>query len=146
MYKSVLIPVDGSDVSNHAVDEGLKLASQLGSRVTVLHVIDIALFTIPDAESGVTNFEVIQQGLTNQGKRLLEEIGARAKAAGVEAETVMAEGDVHDEITKAAVDKKADLIIMGTHGRRGINRLILGSVAESVARRAHCAVLLIRPE
>ena len=58
----------------------------------------------------------------------------------------MTEGDVHEEIVRSAAEGGAGLIVMGTHGRRGLNRLLLGSVAESVSRRAHCAVLLIRPE
>lgn len=146
MYDRVLIPVDGSEVSNHAAKEGFKLAKVMGSKVTLLYVIDLAIVSIPEAETGLTNYDVIHQTFKEQGDRLLGNLSGLAREAGIAADAVVAEGDVHDEIIRKAGDMKAGLIVMGTHGRRGLNRLLLGSVAESVARRAHCAVLLIRPE
>ncbi|MBI5191723.1 MAG: universal stress protein [Nitrospirae bacterium] len=146
MYDRVLIPVDGSEVSSHAAREGFRLAKALGSKVTLLYVIDLAIVTIPEAETGLTNYDVIHQTFKEQGERVLGGLSALAGQAGVVSDAVVAEGDVHDEIINKAEDMKAGLIVMGTHGRRGLNRLLLGSVAESVARRAHCAVLLIRPE
>ena len=145
MYKNILLPVDGSEVATHAANEGLKLASALGSSVTFLYVVDISVITIPDAESGIANIEIIRKGFMEQGQKLLAALSSSAGEKGVKAQSFIAEGDVHDEIIKAAEEKDADLIVMGTHGRRGLNRLLLGSVAESVARRAHCPVLLIRP-
>ena len=145
MYKNILLPVDGSDASTHAAEEGFKLASALGSSVTILFVVDISVITIPDAESGIANVEMIRKSFREQGDKLLAALSASARDMGVKTEAIMAEGDVHEEITRAAEERKADLIVMGTHGRRGLNRLLLGSVAESVARRAHCPVLLIRP-
>ena len=145
MYKNVLLPVDGSEASTYAAQEGFKLASVLGSSVTLLFVVDISIITMPDAESGIANVEMIRKNFMEQGKRLLASLSASGREKGVKVETMVAEGDVHNEIIRAAEEKKADLIIMGTHGRRGLNRLLLGSVAESVTRRAHCPVLLIRP-
>lgn len=146
MYENILVPVDGSEVSSHAAEEGFRLARQLGSKVTLLYVIDLAIVSIPEAETGLTNYDLIHRTFREQGDRILERLAGTARAAGVEADIVVAEGDVHDEIVKKAEEAKAGLIVMGTHGRRGLNRLLLGSVAESVARRAHCAVLLVRPE
>src|SRR3990172_2147324 len=145
MYKRVLLPVDGSQISEHAAEEGLKLAAALGAEAVLLYVVDIAVVTIPQAESGMSNVEVIRRSFEELGGKALERLKATAARMKVQAEAVMAEGDVHDEIIRCADEKKADLVVMGTHGRRGLNRLLLGSVAESVARRAHCAVLLIRP-
>jgi len=146
MYEKVLLPVDGSEVSNHAAEEGFKLARILGSEITLLYVIDMAITTMPEAELGLANYEVLRNSFKEQGDKVLGTLAASGKAKGVKVVTVIAEGDVHDEIIKHAEQRKSDLIIMGTHGRRGLNRLLLGSVAESVARRAHCPVLLIRPE
>lgn len=146
MYDRILIPVDGSDVSNHAAEEGFGLAKELGSKVTLLYVVDIAIASIPEAETGLTNYEVINQTFREQGGKVLKRLSEAAAKAGVAFDSELAEGDVHDEIVRKAEEIKAGLIVMGTHGRRGLNRLLLGSVAESVARRAHCAVLLIRPE
>jgi nucleotide-binding universal stress UspA family protein len=145
MYKKILIPVDGSELSRHAAQEGIRLAGLLGSEVLFLYVVDIAILTIPDAEAGLANTELIREGLRTQGNRLLEELGGAAVKAKVSYKGMLAEGDVHEEIIRVAHEAGAELIVMGTHGRRGLNRLLLGSVAESVTRRAHCAVLLIRP-
>jgi len=145
MYDKVLIPVDGSDVSNHAASEGFSLAKLLGSEVILLYITDMAVLTIPDAELGVSDVEAIRESFRGQGDRVIKSLMDAASAAGVTPRALMVEGDVHEEIIGAAEREKADLIIIGTHGRRGLNRLLLGSVAESVARRAPCPVLLIRP-
>lgn len=139
------MPVDGSDVSNHAAGEGFKLAAALGSGITLLYVVDTSVASIPEAESAFSNMELIRQTFKEQGEKLMGRLKASAREKGLEAGTLIAEGDVHDEIIRIAAEKQAELIIMGTHGRRGVGRLLLGSVAESVARRANCAVLLIRP-
>jgi len=146
MYDKILIPIDGSEVSAHAALEGFALAKMLGAEVNLLYVVDYAVLTMPDAETTLSNMEVIRKSFTTLGEKAIGELSATAKEKGVKVKAVISEGDVHDEIIKAAEDLKASLVIMGTHGRRGLNRLLLGSVAESVARRAHCAVLLIRPE
>jgi nucleotide-binding universal stress UspA family protein len=146
MYDRILIPVDGSSISINAAEEGMKLAGILGSSVSFLYVIDLSILSIPDAETGIANAEVIRKGFRDQGDTIMDRLKAGAGDKGVSADTMIREGDVHETILLAANTIKADLIIMGTHGRSGLNRLILGSVAESVARRAGCAVLLIRPE
>lgn len=144
MYKTILVPVDGSEVSSFAADEAVKLAGTLGSTVTFLYVVDVAILSIPDAEAGLANTDIIKQGFLVQAQAVLEKL--KAEAGDVQAEGMIREGDVHNEIVTVADEIDAELIVMGTHGRRGINRLLLGSVAESVARRAHCAVLLVRPK
>ncbi|MGA2191888.1 MAG: universal stress protein [Nitrospirota bacterium] len=146
MYNIILLPVDGSEISNHAAEDCLRLASRLGAKVILLYVVDIALVCLPEAESGMTNVEIIRESFKEQGDKLLRRLSELASGSGVSTESIIAEGDVHDEIIRVAKERNAELIVMGTHGRRGLNRLLLGSVAESVARRAHCAVLLIRPE
>jgi nucleotide-binding universal stress UspA family protein len=145
MYDNILIPVDGSEVSNHAAEQGFLLASKLGSKVTLLYALDIAVLAIPDPEAAMANVEVMREAFREHADKLMAALKRKASMHGVQPETMVKEGDVHDEIISVAKEKGMDLIIMGTHGRRGLNRLLLGSVAESVARRAHCAVLLIRP-
>lgn len=145
MYGTMLLPVDGSEVSNHAAEQGLMLAKALGSRVILQYVIDISIVTLPDAEMGISNIDAIRKSFTEQGNKVIAAFSASAGEMGVGFEAVITEGDVHDEILKMAEEKGAELIVMGTHGRRGLNRLLLGSVAESVTKRANCPVLLIRP-
>lgn len=146
MYVTMLMPVDGSEVSNHAANQGLMLAKALGSRVIFQYVIDISIVTLPDAEMGISNIDAIRKSFTEQGNKVIAAFSASAKEMGVNFETFITEGDVHDEIINLAEEKGAELIVMGTHGRRGLNRLLLGSVAESVTKRARCPVLLIRPD
>ncbi len=146
MYEKILIPVDGSELSVLAAREGIRLAGLLGSSVTLLYVIDISLLTIPSAETAMTNTEAIRESFKAQGESIVSTLSEDAAKGGVKAETMVSEGDVHNEIVGVADRIKAGLIVMGSHGRRGLNRLLLGSVAESVARRAHCPVLLVRPE
>jgi nucleotide-binding universal stress UspA family protein len=145
MYDNILIPVDGSEVSNLAAEQGFLLASKLGSKVTLLYALDIAVLAIPDPEAAIANVEVMREAFREHADKLMAALKQKALAHGVQPETMVKEGDVHDEIISVAKEKGMDLIVMGTHGRRGLNRLLLGSAAESVARRAHCAVLLIRP-
>jgi nucleotide-binding universal stress UspA family protein len=145
MYHHILLPVDGSDVSDYAADEGIKLAAALGSGISFLYVVDISVATLPDAESAISNFEVIERSLREQGRNTLREQKDKALAAGIEAKAVLVEGTVTDEILKASLEGETDLIIMGTHGRTGLNRLLLGSVADFISKRAHCPVLLVRP-
>ncbi len=146
MYERMLLPVDGSEVSNHAAEEGFKLAAILGSQATLLFVIDMTITSLPGEESGLANYEVVYNSFKEYGGKILDTLVESGKKRGVSVRTAIAEGDVHDEIIKYADLKKVNLIVMGTHGRRGLNRLLLGSVAGSVTRRAHCPVLLIRPE
>jgi nucleotide-binding universal stress UspA family protein len=141
-----MLPVDGSEVSNHAAKQGLMLAKALGSKVIFHYVIDISIVTLPDAEMGISNLDVIRKSFTEQGNKVIAAFSASAREMGVGFDAVVTEGDVHDEIISLAADKGAELIVMGTHGRRGLNRLLLGSVAASVTKRAHCPVLLIRPD
>ncbi|HEX9859944.1 MAG TPA: universal stress protein [Nitrospirota bacterium] len=143
MYENILIPVDGSEVSANAAREGLNLAGRLGSSVTFMYVVDVSILTMPDAETAMVNADIIRESIVKQGNEVVDAL--MAEAGGVKTGKLIVEGDVHEEIVRVSGERKADLIVMGTHGRRGINRLLLGSVAESVARRAHCAVLLVRP-
>lgn len=146
MYGTIMLPVDGSEVSNHAAEQGLMLAKALGSSVIFQYVVDISIVTLPDAELGISNIEAIRKSFTEQGNKVIASFSSSAREMGVGFEALITEGDVHDEILKTAEEKGAELIVMGTHGRRGLNRLLLGSVAESVTKRAHCPVLLIRPD
>ncbi len=145
MYENILIPVDGSEVSNLAAEQGFLLASKLGSKVTLLYALDITILTIPDPEAAMANVEAMREAFQEHADKLMTTLKQKAALHGIQPEMLVKEGDVHDEIISVAKERGVDLIVMGTHGRRGLNRLLLGSVAESVARRAHCAVLLIRP-
>jgi nucleotide-binding universal stress UspA family protein len=144
-YKRILVPVDGSPTSNAGLKEALKLAKSQHARVCLLHVVDeMIVFNVPE---GAVNVGPVIEELKREGKRVLQKAQKIAAAQGVRAESDLRESvgvRVADVITGRAKRWRADLIVMGTHGRRGVNRMLLGSDAELVLRNASAPVLLVR--
>jgi len=140
MYKRILVPVDGSQSSAAALTEALKLAKEQGARVCLVHVYERVKHVVTEGVVDLT------PSLRRQGEQLLAEALRQAHKAGVKATVALvAAGSrrISAVIVEQATAERADLIAMGTHGRRGFERLILGSVAEGVARRATVPVLLL---
>ena len=146
MYQRILVPVDGSSTSAHGLGEAIRLAGLTGGRLRLMHVIDELSFALAmDAYAGHSGDWL--QELRNAGTRLLEEGKAKAAAAGVEADSVLCDnfrGAVTDRVTAEAASWPADLIVLGTHGRRGSGRQVMGSSAEHILRTANVPVLLVR--
>jgi len=146
MYQHILVAVDGSSTSDHALQEAIKLARELESRIRILVVVEPILLT---GEAEYLNYDEIHNAVVGYGRNVLEKAGDAARQAGVEAETRLIESKgfgerVADVIVHEAGAWPADLIVIGTHGRRGFNHLLMGSVAEGVVRVATKPVLLIR--
>jgi len=142
MYTHILVPVDGSEASTAGLREALKLAREQGAKVRFTYVYEPISHVVAEGSIDLT------PAIRRQGEQLLAEALTEARAAGVEATTALvAAGSrrVPTAIVEEATAAGADLIAMGTHGRRGVERFVLGSVAEGVARRATVSVLLIRP-
>ena len=145
-YQRILVPVDGSATSNEGLSEALKLARLSGGRVRLLHAVDmLSLSLSPEISMAAspTLFEMLREG----GHAILGKALTAAHDAGVAAETVLRDTlseRVSDMIVDEAKSWRADLIVIGTHGRRGVGRLLLGSDAEQVARSASVPVLLVR--
>ena len=143
-YKRILVPVDGSSTSTKGLEEAARLASAKGCRVRLLHVIDQAI-AFSTAETGAgTN--LMLDVLRRSGKQALSTAEARARRKGIHPESALLEslsGRVADAIVQQAKRWRADLIVMGTHGRRGFDRLLLGSNAELVVRHSPVPVLLV---
>lgn len=146
MYQHILVPIDGSQTSQRGLEEAIGLAKLTHGRLRFLHAVDdLSLALAMDAYSGQSR-EWMKQ-LREDGRRILDTAKARADAAGVEADTVLcdrATGAVHEQVTTEADIWHADLIVVGTHGRRGVNRLVMGSSAENILRHARVPVLLVR--
>ena len=136
-FSRILIAVDSDPVAAHAADIGVELARSLGANVALIHVIDAS--PVYGADTGISPNELIAQA-EQDGKRLLA--GFRVLQASA-LEFVQA-GTPATEIAKAAKQWPADLIVIGSHGRGGVQRVLLGSVAEGVMRHASCPVLVIR--
>lgn len=143
-YKRILVPVDGSPTSAKGVQEAAKLAGAKGGKLRLLHVLDPYIaFNTP--EVGI-NVNLVLDALRRSGKHALAKAEARARRAGARSEVALVEsfgGRVADAIVEQAKRWRADLIVMGTHGRRGVNRLLLGSDAELVVRYSAVPVLLV---
>jgi nucleotide-binding universal stress UspA family protein len=142
-YQRILVPVDGSATSNAGLDEAVRLAKLMGARIRLVHVLDANLFGL-GFESYVGDILVM---LSEAGAQVLSEAKARVEASGVAVDTFITEmfgGRVCDVVVRQAESWKADLIVIGTHGRRGARRLLLGSDAEQIIRSAPVPVLLVR--
>ena len=145
-YKRILVPVDGSPTAAMGMTEAITLAKESGARLLLLHVVDeYPAFANPGI--GVSAAPLIE-ALRQSGAQTLEGIASIAKKAGVVPETMLIEnfgGRVADVIVQKAVVWKADLIVMGTHGRRGVDRALMGSDADVVVRYSPIPVLLVPP-
>jgi nucleotide-binding universal stress UspA family protein len=142
MYQRILVPVDGSPTSSQGLTEALKLAKLTGARLRLVHVINELTFS-----SGFEIYTPDVIGILKEGgEQILAAAKARVEAAGIDVETHLSENfgsRVCDIVVDDALDWKADLIVIGSHGRRGINRLLIGSDAEQVLRKSPVPVLLV---
>jgi nucleotide-binding universal stress UspA family protein len=141
-FRRILIAVDGSPIAAHAADVGIELARSLGGEVAFIHIVDPAQNWAP--ETGVPAAELIKLA-EQDGKRLLADLCRRATLQAPPLEFVQV-GKPASEIVKAAKDWPADIIVIGSHGRGGIRRVLLGSVAEGVMRHAPCPALVVRAQ
>jgi nucleotide-binding universal stress UspA family protein len=147
MYKHILVAVDGSDSSNLALNEAIRLASEQHATIRLVHVVDlIPTYTDLETPSQVVRY---QEALREIGQKVLSDCRASTDKSGIQADVqlhiIETPGEhIYDAIAEEAVRWPADLIVIGTHGRRGIRRFILGSVAEGVIRVATKPVLLVR--
>lgn len=142
VFQRILVAVDQGDASNWATESAARLASALGARVAVLHVIDISRGFAP--EFGFADDMVVAQ-LRPSANEVLDR-AVSMFPAGVEIDRLIREGDPPQEIVIAADRWQADLVVVGTHGHGRLARLLLGSTAEAVVRSAHCPVLTVGHE
>ncbi len=150
MYGRILFATDGSSVSRQALAQAVSLAAALGSEMRIVCVMD--QYSIDQSWwINAEAFEELVQRMRSASNKVLKDAAAEAGKSGVRAETSLLELEergqrISDRIANEAATWPADLIVLGTHGRRGMDRLVLGSVAEGVARRASAPVMLVRAE
>lgn len=145
MYKHILCPVDGSPTSNIGMQEAIRLAKDQNAKLRFFHVIDTYV-PILDM-SGDFNVAYMIGILRENGEKVIKKANATAEKAGLSADSRMLEsvgGRAATYIVAEAEKWPADLIVMGTHGLRGISRLVMGSDAENVLRTSHVPVLLVK--
>ena len=145
MYRRILVPLDGSPTSLLGLKEALRLASDERARLRLLHVLDETPM-LGMLEEGV-DLKPFLSDLRKRGRGVLDRALRRAQRSGVAADSTMAEsagGPAADAILREAKKWRADAIVMGTHGRRGLRHVVLGSEAERVVRLSPVPVLLVR--
>jgi len=147
MYQRILVPIDGSATSERALQEAIKLAAGK-AQLRLVYVVEEAYPL--DAEGyAYIDYSALQEAVRKTGERTLAQAAVKVRRSGITAETTLL--DVRGERVASVIDNealnwKADLIVIGTHGRSGLSRLLLGSVAEDVVRGASIPVLLVRAE
>ena len=142
MYNRILCPIDGSETANAGLDEAIRLAQQQHASIRLLYVLDIIYLE----NSGYMIGEIYDQ-LRGAGQQILETAKTKVANANVPVETVLADATtrrIADVVVDQCRNAHTDLIVMGTHGRRGVSHLFLGSDAEAVVRMAEVPVLLVK--
>jgi nucleotide-binding universal stress UspA family protein len=146
MYQRILVPIDGSATSTKGLDEAIKLAKLTGASLRLIHVVDELTFATGFETYDTFANDVIPL-MKEAGETILEHGRARAAAAGVGVDTRLFEtlaARLSEVVVEQVKDWNADLVVIGTHGRRGVDRLFLGSDAEQIVRTAPVPVLLVR--
>lgn len=142
-FKRILVPYDGSEVSTKALEAALELARDTAGRILVLHVLDELEY--------VTGYEYggapLLESLRKEARKVLDRAGELCASAGVPSEARVVEhpgGRLGDKVAGEATAWEADLVVVGTHGRKGVSRALLGSGAEQIIRFAPVPVLVMR--
>jgi nucleotide-binding universal stress UspA family protein len=139
-FQRILITVDGSAVSAHAADVGFDLARALGADAAVVNAVDRSDAVVPESGVGAPDLMALAE---QEGRAILAETVGRAHLRERPTE-FLCRGNAAKEIVNVARSWAANVIVIGSHGRGGMTRLLLGSVAESVMRHAPCPVLVVR--
>ena len=143
-FQNILVPVDGSETSYAAVAKAAEFAKAFNIKITVVQVLVLDPYIAAEYISASQTNDLIERARTSIVNNL-SEVKDKFHADGVEVETKLLEGQVvHTEIANAARDTKADLIVIGSHGRTGIKKFFLGSVAQSVLGASDIPVLVVR--
>jgi nucleotide-binding universal stress UspA family protein len=148
MYKRILVAIDGSETAELALGQAIELASRQRARLRLVHVVD----EVASPAGSATMPDEFWRAARTAGAGILERARVRAGKAGVAAETKLVEnrtfGAVIRRVAKLIADEAgrwpADLVVIGSHGRRGLSKLLLGSVADGVVRISPAPVLLVR--
>ena len=140
MYETILVPVDGSQGSRRATRHAVGIAERFGADVHALYVVDV---TAIQASAPDLDLNDVRRSMRETGEGATAAVAEVAGEAGVDCTTSLVEGTTPEAILDYAADHDVDLIVMGTHGRRGIERFFRSSVAERVVRRANVPVMTV---
>ncbi|NLL95183.1 MAG: universal stress protein [Thermoplasmatales archaeon] len=139
-FKRILVPTDGSEFIKHATNAAVEMAKCFGAKITALYVLDHTVFVNMPLDSAVMN---VYSVLEKEGKNAVGYVEEVAKGAGIEVDTKIVEGSPVKVIVEESSEH--DVIVMGSLGRTGFSKLMMGSVAEKVVRYSKCPVMVVRP-
>jgi nucleotide-binding universal stress UspA family protein len=139
IYQKIVIATDGSEKNLSAVIEGLMIARVSGAKLQIIYVIDTKPLTTGVIEE---SYAGMYDSLREEGEQALEQ--AKELAGDLDAETFLLTGKPANEIARFVKEQGADLLVVGTQGKTGLGKLILGSVAETIVRTSPCSVLVVR--
>jgi len=143
---SILLPTDFSDCANYALSYAASLAHTFGASIICVNVIEPIVPTV--GYSGLTEplpIADITEQLEDSAERELPKLAECDECAGLNIEELVVHGDAASEIVRVAKDRQVDLIVIASHGRTGLGRILFGSTAEAVVRHASCPVLVVKP-
>ena len=139
--RKILVPTDGSDYSVRAAEYGVDIAKMLSAQIVVVYVIDQVVI---DQISKATERDSVERELKENGQRYVNYVLSLAQKEGVKSSSLLVKGTPYEQIVHLARELSIDLIVMGTYGRRGTERVLIGSVAQRVIEYAPCPVLVIK--
>lgn len=139
MYETILVPTDGSPAAEAAIGHALDIGTKYDATIHGLFVVDGSAYSTLEAGA-----EIVLEALETEGQQAVERIKQKATDAGLECVTNTRSGTAYQTILQYIEDEGIDLVVMGTHGRQGIDRYLLGSVTERVVRTADVPVLTVR--
>ena len=144
--RSILFPTDFSECGNYALSYATSLARKFKAAIICVHVIEQIVPTV--GYTGMTEplpLADITEQLEDSAERELPKISECEECAGIEVEELIVHGDAAAEIVRVAKEREVDLILISSHGRTGLGRILFGSTAEAVVRHANCPVLVVKP-
>ena len=145
MFRTILFPTDGSSQTEKAITVALDFARQVGGKIITLSVSEPYPFSPLSESAYAGGSEAYERHSLEMAQTHVDEVASAARAAGIPCETmVVSSFDPHDEITRIAEQKECDVIIMATHGRRGLSKLFAGSETQKVIAKTHIPVMVIR--
>ena len=149
MYQRIMVAIDDSFATSSVLATAINLAKLSGARLAICHALDQTLFAQKMGEIMLSNSVAeIEKNLRGGAQAFVDQAAELARAAGVEVETRIIESEakqVAEMLAEAASEWHADLLVVGSHGRRGIDRFFVGSVAERLVQKANTSLLLVRP-
>jgi universal stress protein A len=144
-YSRILHATDYSKASARALEEAVALARQNHAELLVLHVIDpVAPYVAGEDIGGAELYMKLEETTKQEAETSMKNLLEKLRKLKVNAKSLLLRGSAHDQIVKAAKSRRANLVVIGTHGRTGLSKLLMGSVANKVVSTAHCPVLTVR--